>query len=350
MKIVIANAQVPFVSGGAENLADDLHVALTSHGHKVELVRIPFKWYPPERIPEHILACRLFDLTESCGHQIDLLIGLKFPAYFIKHSNKVLWVLHQHRPAYDLWGTIFQDIPDSKGGLQIRSTIINADNNFLPEAKKIFTISKNVSNRLKKFNNIDSIPLYPPLHDPEKFICHDSGDYIFYPSRISTLKRQELAVESMKYTKTNVRLLLAGRPDSEYNLQILKKIIEDNKLFDRVKIITDMSDEEKIQLYSNCLGVLFIPYDEDYGYITLEAFYSRKPVITATNSGGPLEFVTNDIDGFVVPPDPKDIAKAMDHLYADKKGSKAMGESGYKRLCELNLSWDNVIETLLSCK
>lgn len=346
MKIVIANAQVPFVSGGAEVLAGDLQKALISHGHEVELVKIPFKWYPPERIPEHILACRLLDLTESCGYGIDLLIGLKFPAYYIKHANKVLWILHQHRPAYDLWGTIFQDIPDSPAGMQIRNCIINADNNFLPEARKIFTISKNVSNRLKKFNNIDSIPLYPPLYNPQRFFCNDFGDYIFYPSRISVLKRQELAVESMKYTKTDVKLILAGRPDSEYNLNNINQHINDNKLTDRVKIITDMSEDEKIKLYSNSLGVLFIPYDEDYGYITLEAFYSRKPVITAKDSGGPLEFVDNN-NGFVVPPDPVAIADAMDQLYKNKQMAKVMGESGYEKLLDLNLSWDSVVKALL---
>jgi glycosyltransferase involved in cell wall biosynthesis len=348
MKIVIANAQVPFVSGGAENLANDLQEALIKHGHEVELIKIPFKWYPPEKIPEHILANRLLDLTESCGYKIDLLIGLKFPAYYIKHPNKVLWILHQHRPAYDLWGTIFQDIPNTELGIQIRNTIIKADNNFIPEGKKIFTISKKVSGRLRKFNNIDSTPLYPPLRDPKIFFCANFGDYIFYPSRISALKRQELAVESLKYTKTNVKLILAGRPDGEYNLQMLNKIVENGKLFNKVQIITNMSEEEKVNLYSNSLGVIFPPYDEDYGYITLEAFYSKKPVITTTDSGGPLEFVIHDINGYIVTPDPRAVAEAMDQLYNNKKKAKAMGDSGYDKLRELGLSWDNVIESILS--
>jgi glycosyltransferase involved in cell wall biosynthesis len=346
MKIVIANAQLPFVSGGAEVLADDLQHALLSRGHEVDIAKIPFKWYPPERIPEHIVASRLLDLTESCGVQIDLLIGLKFPAYYIKHPRKVLWILHQHRPAYDLWGTVFQDIPDTPFGIQIRNSIINADNRFLPQAEKIFTISQNVSARLKRFNNIDSTPLYPPLHRPERFGCSDFTDYIFCPSRISTLKRQELAVESMRYTRTKVKLLIAGRPDSEYNLRLLNQIIADNRLEDRVMIKTEMSEDEKVALYSRCLGVLFIPYDEDYGYITLEAFYSKKPVITATDSGGPLEFVDNDISGFVTAPDPKAMAEAMDRLYQDKERARLMGASGYEKLSGLRLSWDRVIEAL----
>ena len=39
------------------------------------------------------------------------------------------------------------------------------------------------------------------------------------------------------------------------------------------------------------LGVIFPPLDEDYGYVTLEAMLAAKPVITCTDSGGPLEFV-----------------------------------------------------------
>ena len=102
MRIVIATVQVPFVRGGGEMLADGLEAALLAAGHDVETVRLPFKWYPPERIPEHVLAARLFDLTESSGSRIDRMIGLRFPAYLLPHPNKVLWILHQYRTAYDL--------------------------------------------------------------------------------------------------------------------------------------------------------------------------------------------------------------------------------------------------------
>ena len=97
MRVVIATAQVPFIRGGAEILADGLKHALRTHGHEVEIVAIPFKWYPPERILEQVLACRLLDLTESAGNSVDLFLGLKFPAYLIPHPNKVLWIVHQHR-------------------------------------------------------------------------------------------------------------------------------------------------------------------------------------------------------------------------------------------------------------
>jgi hypothetical protein len=113
-----------------------LRDALRSEGHEAEIVAIPFKWYPPERIPEQILACRLLDITESTGMTVDRVIGLKFPAYFIPHPNKVLWMVHQHRQAYDLWDNTLSDLVGFPNGCQIRGAIREADTRLLPEAKR----------------------------------------------------------------------------------------------------------------------------------------------------------------------------------------------------------------------
>ena len=346
MKILIVSTHVPFIFGGAEILANNLQKALIERGHQAEITKIGFKWYPPERIPEHILATRLLDFTETAGDKIDLVIGLKFPAYFVKHPNKVLWILHQHRPAYDLWGTPFQDIPDNKFGNKIRNIIINSDNQYLPEAKKIYTLSKNVTNRLKKFNNIKSQHLYHPPDGAENLREGKFEDYVFYPSRLGALKRQDLAIKSMKYTKSNVKLIVAGRPDSEYDVKKLQNLIDEYKLDEKVILLTNISNEKKNELFANSLGSLFIPYDEDYGYVTLEAFYSHKPVITTNDSGCPLEFVDDKKNGFVTSPDPKSIADSLDKLYQDKKSTQQMGENGHKKISSMNLSWDNVVDAL----
>lgn len=345
MKIILANSQVPFITGGAENLGYGLEHALKDHGHHVETVRLPFKWYPPERIPEHILAARLFDLTESSGDKIDLLIGLKFPAYFLKHPNKVLWILHQHRPVYDLWGTPYQDIPNTLEGINIRNTIINADNNLLREAKKIFTISKTVTDRLKKFNNIASQTLYHPPKNYEQMHSESFDNYVLYPSRISILKRQQLVINAMKYTKSPLKLFIAGRPDSEYILKLVTDEIKKNHLEDKVKLLGEVSEDDKIRLYANSRAVVFTPFNEDYGYITLEAFYSKKPVITCSDSGGPLEFVDNGANGLVVEADPKAIAEAMDK-YSDPASAESMGKNAYEKIVSMDISWDNVVKAL----
>ena len=134
----------------------DLRDALRAAGHEAEILAIPFKWYPPEKILDHILACRLLDVSEVAGTPVDLLIGLKFPAYLIPHPNKVLWILHQHRTAYELWDHPLSDMVYYPNGAQVRDAIEQADRHLIPEANAVFANSRNVAQRLKKFCDIDS--------------------------------------------------------------------------------------------------------------------------------------------------------------------------------------------------
>ena len=348
MKTVIATVMVPFIRGGAEFHATNLKAALENAGHQAEIVTVPFKDYPPERIPEHILACRLFDLSESFGNKIDLLIGLKFPAYYFRHPNKVLWILHQHRQAYELWGTEYTNLHHSSQGVQVREAIIKADNFYLKEAKKIFTNSQNVSNRLYNFNQVHSTPLYHPPPGKNRFYCHSYENFIFYPSRLNNIKRQHLAIEAMRFVNNQVSLYLAGDADNPAYLNHLKTLIQKHKISDRIKLLNFISEEEKQELYSRCRAVLFIPYDEDYGYITLEAFYSRKAVITCRDSGGPLEFVENGETGYNCVPEPQKLASAIDALAGSEELARKMGQRAFEKISLMNISWDNVVKELTS--
>src|SRR5438477_1081155 len=156
MRVLIATIQVPFVRGGAEIHAEGLLQALRVEGHEAEIVAVPFKWYPPERILETMLACRLLDLTESAGTRVDRVIGLKFPAYLIPHPNKVLWILHQHRTAYELWDHPLGDLITWPDGVQVRDAVRQADRQLIPEAKAVFASSANVARRLKKFCDLEA--------------------------------------------------------------------------------------------------------------------------------------------------------------------------------------------------
>jgi len=347
-KILIVNAQLPFVYGGAEYVADRLKNKLCEFGHRADIVRIPFKWYPSERIPDHILAARLLDLTQASGEDVDLVIGLKFPAYYIRHPNKVLWVLHQFRQVYDLWGTPYQDFQATQEGLAIKDIVIHSDNTFLREAKKTYAISKVVAKRMRDFNGIDATPLYPPVDEADLYHDERCGDYLFFPSRLNMIKRQELAMLSMKYVKTGARLVIAGKPDSTQYASYLQGVIKKNGLGGKVDLVFDMTEAQKISCFANALGCLFVPYGEDYGYVTLESFYSKKPVITCADSGGPCDFVEDGINGYVVPPEPEAIAQAIDGLYSDKKGAVRLGKAGYDKLKALDITWDKVIRSLVA--
>ncbi len=347
MRIAIATVQVPFTTGGAEILTDMLKNELKKRGHTVDVVSLPFKWYPYETLTQSMMMGRMLDLSEASGEKIDKVIAMKFPAYYVKHDNKVLWLMHQHRQAYDLWGTEYGDIEHWPNGEEMRDIIYDCDKKYIPEAKKIFTIAENTSKRLKQYCDIDSTVLYHPALNYEKLCCEDYGDYIFYPSRINSIKRQRLLVEAAKYLKSDAKIIIAGG-GVETELAYINELIEKEKLHDRVKLAGFISEEEKINYYANCLGVYFGAYNEDYGYITLEGFFSEKPVIVHEDAGGPLEFVEDGYNGYVISTDPEEIAKKIDYLYEHREEAKRLGQNGKKSLVEKHMDWDYVIDQLLS--
>lgn len=346
MKIAITTVQIPFVSGGAEYHAQNLRNALIRNGHEAEIITMPFNDNPDYMLENYIIASRLMDVRSSWGGVHDLCIGMKFPAYFMPHPNKVIWALHQHRQVYDLFDTQYSSIKNDVRGRELKKIVTNADNKYIREAKRVYANSFNVATRMKKYNNIDSTPLYHPCPDMEKFYCGESEDYVLMPSRINDTKRQKLAVEALAKTKSDIKLYLVGRADNPVVMEDLKKYISEMKIENRVKFFDFVSQEEKFKLYANARAVLFVPVDEDYGYITLEAMASSKPVITAKDSGGPLEFVEDDKTGFICDPTPESVAEAIDKVAKSQKMSIEYGIAGKTRIDEMNINWDYVVKEL----
>jgi glycosyltransferase involved in cell wall biosynthesis len=342
MKIAIVNVQVPFVWGGAEIQAAALVEQMRQHGHQVELVRLPFRWYPSEKVLDHMLAARL---TRIEG--VDRVIGFKFPAYLVPHDDKVMWILHQHRQVYDMWGTPYQDLPDTAAGRALRQAIIDADQQFLPEASRLLVTSGVNAARMRKFNGLEPEILYPPLPSMASYETGEVGDYLFFPSRIAGNKRQALAAEAMLHVRSDVRLVIAGPPDWPWTLEALEQVTSDPRLQGRVEVIPGwMPEARKLELLANCLGVMFTPLDEDFGYVTLESFLASKPVITCSDSGGPLELVEESVSGLVAAPEPRALAAAIDELASDRARAARMGVAGNERVRALDISWNHVVEEL----
>jgi glycosyltransferase involved in cell wall biosynthesis len=348
MRILIATVQVPFIRGGAEVHAEGLRDALIHAGHEAEILAIPFKWYPPEKILDHILACRLLDVSEVAGTRVDRLIGLRFPAYLIPHPNKVLWILHQHRTAYDLWDHALSDLVYYPNGSQVRDAIEHADRTLIPEAKAVFANSQNVARRLKRFCDIDSTPLYHPPPNAEKFYSSSAEDYLFFPSRLCIPKRQELALKALALTRNPVRICFAGVSDHPDYTDKLHSLARKLKAQKRVEWLGGISEDEKRACYANALAVVYPPIDEDYGYVTLEAMLSSKPVITCRDSGGPLEFVVDSQTGLIADQTPESLAAAFDSVWENRGEAEAWGRAGRARYESLNLSWANVVRRLLA--
>ena len=345
MNILICTVQVPFTFGGGEMHVENLKQAFIKEGFEAEITAIPFKWYPPQEIMQSALGWRILDLTEANGKPIDMVIGMRFPAYLVSHPNKVIWMMHQHRAVYELWDTPYNDLQNHPEGEYVRSFIKNADEKFIPEAKKVFANSKTVADRLKRFNNIDSEPLYHPPPRADVLYSAEQGDYVFYPSRMELPKRQELLIEATSYLKSPLRIIFSGNsPYPERYLSLVKKF----KVADRVQMLGFVEEKKIIELYANALAICYLPFDEDYGYVTLEAMYAEKPVIVTQDSGGARELIEDGKQGLIVEPEPKAIANALDQLYYDKQKAKQLGRSGREKILSLNLSWQNVVEKLVT--
>ena len=349
MRIAICHPQTPFSRGGGEYHTEGLAAALRLEGHDVDILPIPFKWYPPSELVHQMAMWRSLDLSEANGMSIDMVIALKFPAYLVRHPRKVVWLIHQHRAAYELWShPVFGDLAMYPEGERVRELIWKADRVGLAEARRIFTNSANVRDRLRESLGMSAEPLYHRSPLTEMLLAEESGstgDYVLFPSRLEPLKRQALVAESMRHVRTDVRLVLVGSGSDEVKL---RRLMDQRHLGNRVTLEGGVSDERLVELYRGALGVYYGPYDEDYGYVTLEAMAARKPVVTLTDSGGPLEFVRDGENGIVAAPKPREIAGALDSLANDTDVAGAMGESGHKLLKDTVPAWPEVVARLLA--
>lgn len=344
MNILICTVQVPFITGGAEAHVANLKRALIEAGHEADVVALPFKWYPPREIVRSTLAWRMLDVTEANGKPVDMVIGVKFPAYLVEHPRKVLWVIHQHRSAYDLAGTPYDDLWYYADGVKTQMFVKNVDEQFIPRALKVYANSKNVAARMLRFNHIESEPLYHPPPRAELLSPGPQGDYIFYPSRLEPQKRQDVLIEAARHLSSDAKIILAG---AGRNLDHYESLIKkDRKIRRRVEMRGFVSENEMLALYSNALAVCYLPWDEDYGYVSLEAMYAGKPLIVARDGGGATEFIEHGREGLIVDPTPEEVARAIDELYNDRDRAAQMGRRAREKVIAMNLSWQNVVEKL----
>lgn len=341
--ILVCEAQVPFVQGGAEFHVRELVRQLRAHGHAAELVSVPFKWYPKGEILAHAAAWRLLDLSESNGRRIDLVIATKFPTYFARHPLKVAWLIHQYRAAYELAGTTFSDFDHTEEDVALRERVIALDTAMLGECRRVFANARNTAERARRFNGATVEPLYHPPRLASHLRTGEAQDYVLSVGRLEAVKRVDLVIRAMAYAPRELSLTIAGTGTMRPALEALAAELG---LGHRVRFLGEVSDDEIVQLYAGALGVIFPPYDEDYGYVTLEAFLARKPVVTTTDAGGPTEFVEDGVNGWVTVPEPEALGEAIGRLSGDRARAAAQGGAGYERA--RTITWDGVIDRLIA--
>ena len=344
-RIGLISSAVPLIFGGGRFIVEWLETHLRNEGHEVESILVPTT-DDPGTILEQMAAFQLLELDQH----FDTVITFRPPSHLVRHRRKVCWFIHHIRIFYDLWDTDYNALPDTAQTRALRDTVRRLDTAALGEAHQLLSNSRVVADRIRTYNGLTSQVLYPPVLEPAMFRSDSYREEIVCVCRMAPHKRQHLLVEAMRHVRTPVRLRLCGLSANPAYFDRLSALVRDHGLRDKVIIEHRwISEAEKADRLATCLASAYLPFDEDsYGYPTLEAAHAGKCTITAQDSGGVREFVENERNGYIVPPDPKAIAEIFDALYGDPKRCAVLGSAAGERIRTLGIDWRTVIHQLLS--
>lgn len=341
MRIAVCRPQVPFARGGAEIFTDTLAAELRARGHEADVVSVPFKWYPGERVLTQAFLWRLLDLDEVDGRAVDLVVATKFPSYVVRHREKRVWLIHQFRQAYELDRTELGQFSESPEDRATRRRVQALDRLALGEATRLFATSSNVAGRLERSTGLHAEVLPHPPQELD-YRCETSEGYVLSASRLDRAKRIDLLLEAASLDPTLEVTVVSDGPDRGR----LEEITRARGLDGRVRFEGRVPAPRLADLYARCGSVFYAPVDEDFGMGPYEAFLSGKPVITATDSGGPLDVVHDRSTGLVVRPEAAEIAAAAAWLRDHADEAAAFGAAG-RALAE-EVTWDRAIARLLA--
>jgi glycosyltransferase involved in cell wall biosynthesis len=342
--VVIVTSTPPVIEGGHLVLARSLERALIDAGHTAGIVTTPSNRFG--RQGAAYLANWLTDVgMTGNGTRVDRVISLRFPAYAVRHPSHVCWLVHTMREYYDLWDDFSARIsPQGRVKERVRRTCIRtADTYFFRHhVDRMFTISGVVRDRLARWNRVAGEVLHPPP-PPRPYRCERYGDYLFFTSRLTPLKRADLVIRALaEPAAKHVRVVIGG--DGE-DLPALERLALERGVVDRVVFTGRLDEAALVDHLGRCRAVVFVPRHEDYGFVTVEAFASAKAVITATDSGGPLEFVRDGETGLVTDPEPAALATAMARMMDSGTDAERMGQRAKQSIA--GLTWEKTVERLM---
>ncbi len=342
--ILILGVEVADTRGGAELLVEKLTEAFREEGADVSFGSLPFHAVPKSDLVEQMAAWRALDLSRFSDQKFDLVVPTKFPTYLVRHDNKIPWLIHQHRQAYELYGSRFGDFSTEHEDESLRRMIVSADEVALNECRSVYTISQNVSNRLERYLNLESEPLEPPLPLAGRYYRGTPANYILSVGRLCSIKRVDMMIKAMPMIRDSLCLKIVGKPDEPAIAEYLESEIEKHHLWHRVEFLGHVSEEELLALYANSFLVYYAPFDEDYGFVTLEALASGCPVVTAHDSGAVLEYIEHEENGIVVNPSIEALAAGINTLVDDPSRRERLSENcNYSEV----ISWGSVARTFL---
>lgn len=343
-RIAVVTSSPPFAEGGHLVIARALIEALRASGHEADLVTTPQNRFG--RQAAAYAANWLTDVgIDAFGQRVDQVISFRYPSYAVRHERHVCWLNHTMREYYDLWPRLIAGL-GRKGRLKetVRRSLIRAADRYLlsRNVTKLFAQSETIRKRLSVLDGVRAEVLYPPA--PQRaYRCDGYGDFLFAVSRLAPLKRFDLLLRALAEPAAHgIRCVIAGEGEEEPRLRAM---VRDLKLEPRVEMIGRVDSSQLVEQLARCRAVCFIPYDEDYGFVTVEAFAASKPVITCSDSGGPTELVRDGVNGYIAPPEPAALATAIARVMHDSAGAERMGHEG--AALARTLTWERTVPQLL---
>jgi glycosyltransferase involved in cell wall biosynthesis len=341
--ILVATSSPPFVDGGHLVMARELVGALEACGHRASLLVTPQNRFG--RQGAAYLAAWLTDVSLAHdGQSVDQVISLRYPAYAVRHDRHVVWLNHRMREYYDLWDQFAAGL--SSRALvkeRVRRAIIHrADHHFLSRVQRRFAISATVQARLQQWGGITSEVLHPP--PPVRPYRNDGyGDYVLAVSRLTPMKRFDLLLRALaEPVARHVRCCIVGEGSEA---EALARLARELDLQGRVSFAGRTDDAGLLAHYAQCRAVVFPTFNEDYGFVTVEAFASGKAVITCRDSGGAAELVRDGENGLVADPSPDSLARAMVTVMDDRTLAIRLGEAG--SIHASRMTWADAVKRLV---
>jgi glycosyltransferase involved in cell wall biosynthesis len=341
--LAIVTSSPPAIDGGHLVIARSLVIAARECGHDAHLVVTPDCQFG-RQVSSYLETWRT-PVRVVAGQKIDQVISLRYPSYGVRHGVHVSWLNHTMREYYDLWPR-FAEALSPRGRVKERAkrVVIRAVDRWLltRNVTEVIAQSQTVQRRLAIDLGVTSDVLRPP--PPQRaYRCERYGDYIFAVSRLTPLKRLDLVIRALaEPAARHVRAVIAGEGESRADLERLSASLG---VSGRVTWLGRVSDEALIDHLARCRAVCFPPLGEDYGFVTVEAFASRKAVLTCIDSGGPSELVRNGETGLVCDPTPGAMAAAIARVTDDAAFAERLG--GAAAEWAARLTWPAAVKRLV---
>ncbi len=378
---IVAPNPVPFTRGGAERAWSGLHAALLDEGHDAEILKLPVR---ETTLAEVVAGYRAFSTLDL--EHFDVVISSKYPAWICPHRRHVLWMFHPLRGLYDTYHVF--GLPTVPGAVEPASAAVldvitqpprraalpqvldrvdaavatlGAEHPDLAlpgpvsrlvvrwldrvaldpsEVTRHVALSRTVATRAGYLpDGVTARVAYAPPDLIPPAAPLPPGRHLFTASRLDGPKRLDLLIEAMAHVPGDVELHIGGTGPQGDRLRALAAPDP------RIRFLGRVSDHELATRYAEALAVPFVPLDEDYGLIAVEALAAGTPVVTTTDSGGPAELVRDGVDGAVVDPDPAALGRALAALAADPTRARSLGEEGRRHTARI--TWPAVVRTLL---